>query len=150
MQRCSYSKYTMAFDTKNAAISTEVMKKLMFDPNISIFDDLDLAVRITLKSRIRYLPAVRVGHFHRSSLKSTIKTHFVRAFWCYRIYRKYKKGNYISQHIMFESMHLKNWVLFPFWMLFHFIIKPPGEAYFILVAELSWRAGVLWSIIKRH
>ena len=149
MQRCSHGNYTMAFDGKNSAIKAELMKELMFDPDIGMIDDVDLAVRITMKAKIRYLPSVRVGHFHRSSLKSTIKMYFVRAFWAYKIYSKYKKGNHTENYIMFESIHPKSWALFPFWMLFQFIKKPISETYFILIAELSWRAGLLWSKIRR-
>jgi glycosyltransferase involved in cell wall biosynthesis len=150
MQRCSDGKYIRTFDGKNAAIRAKLMKELMFDPNINWTEGLGLALRITMRTKIRYLPSVRVGHFHRSSLKGTIRTYFVRAFWSYRIYRKYKKGNYVRKYIMFESVHPKNWLLFPFWVLFNFIKKPINEAYFILVAELSWRAGLLWSMIKRY
>jgi len=149
MQRCGYGEYTTILDTKNSAIRAKMMKELLFDSGINVTDDLDLAIRITMKNRIRYLPEVKVGHFHRSSLKSTIKTYFVRGFWVYRIYRKYKKADYTRKDIMFESMHLKNWLLFPFWMLSQFIKKPFGEACFIFVAELSWRTGLLWAIIKK-
>jgi glycosyltransferase involved in cell wall biosynthesis len=147
MRRSSDGKYIRTFDGKNAAIRMGLIRELMFDPDIGMMSDLDLAVRITMEGRILYLPSVRVGHFHRSSLKSTIKTYFVRSFWSPRIYRKYKKDNYIRKYIMFESMDPKNWLLFPFWMLFQFIKRPASEAFFILVTELSWRAGVLWSII---
>ncbi len=149
MQRCGHGKYTTAFDTKNSAIRKELMRALMFDQDINVFDDLELGVRIGMNTRIRYLPSVTVGHLHRSSLKGTIKMYFSRAFWSARIYRKYKKIGYTIKNIMFESMRLKGWLAFPFWMLFQFVKKPIGEAYFILVAELSWRAGLLWSMAKR-
>jgi glycosyltransferase involved in cell wall biosynthesis len=150
MQRCGYEEYTSTIDTKNSAIREKLMKELMFDSEINVMDDLDLGIRITMKNRIRYLPLVRVGHFHRTSLKSTIKTNFVRAFWSFQIYRKYKKSGFVRNDIMFESMHLKNWLVFPFWMLFQFIKRPVGEACFILVSELSWRAGLLWAMAKRY
>lgn len=149
MRRCNYGKYTTTIDTKNFAIKASLIQELMFDPNIDVFDDLDLALGITPKTKIRYLSSVRVGHFHRSSLAGVIKTNFFRAFWSYRIYRKHKKrGSVRNDIVMFEGMRLKNWALLPFWMLFQLIKKPPGEACFILAYELSWRAGLLWAMIN--
>ena len=148
MQRCGHGEYTTAFDTKNSAIRKELMRGLMFDQDINVFDDLDIGVRIGMNAKICYLPSVIVGHFHRSSLRSTVKMYFSRAFWSAIIYRKYKKIGYTIKGIMFESMRLKEWLAFPFWMLFQFVKRPVGEAYFILVAELSWRAGLLWSMTK--
>jgi len=150
MQRCRQGEYIMTFDGKNAAIRTKLMRELMFDPDIIWSEGFGLVVRIFTRAKIRYLPFVRVGHFHSSSLKDIIKTRFDRAFWVYKIYQKYKKDGYIRGHVMFESIHLKNWLLFPFWLLFNFVKKPVGETYFILITELSWRAGLLWSIIKKR
>jgi glycosyltransferase involved in cell wall biosynthesis len=150
MRHYSHGGYITIFDTKNAAIRAQVLKKLMFDPDINISDDLDLAVRIIMENRIRYIPSVRVCHFHRTSLRSTVKTYFLRAFWSFRISRKYKKVNCSAVDTMFENMSLKRWIVFPFWVLFQFTKRPPGEAYFIFVSEFSWRAGLLWSIIKGY
>jgi len=149
MQRFSAGKYTRIFDSKNSAVTAKLMRSLMFDPTINITDDLGLAIRIAMKNKIRYLPDVKVGHFHRSTLKSTVNTYFTRAFWSAQVYRKHKKEYSAWNDILFENMSLKKWLVFPFWTLFQFIKSPLGEAYFILVSELSWRVGLLWSMIKR-
>jgi hypothetical protein len=75
--------------------------------------------------------------------------HFTRAFWTFKIYKKYKSLHANRNEVIFESMHLKNWLLFPLWMLLEFIKRPIGEAYFMLIAEFSWRAGILCSMLKQ-
>jgi len=148
MQRCSDGQYIRVFDGKNSAIKAVLMKKLMFDENFKILDDLDLTIRINPRAKIRYLPQVKVGHFHRNSFKSTIRMFFMRGFWAFRIYKKYKKNS--VNEVIFESMHIKNLAFFPFWAILQFVKKPFSEACFVLMAELSWRAGILWSILDKN
>jgi glycosyltransferase involved in cell wall biosynthesis len=150
MQRSGCGKYTTAFDGKNAAVRAGLMKVLMFDPSIRLIDDLDLGIRIARKTKIRYLPSLRVGHFHQNRMAGVIKTHFSRAFWAFKIYRKYEKDGDIGKNIMFENLSLGKWIIFPFWTLFQFVKRPPGQAFFIFVTEVSWREGLLWSLVKRY
>jgi len=49
---------------------------------------------------------------------------------------------------MLESVSFKNFLSFPFWMAFQFTRKPAKEAFFILVSEIFWRAGIACSMIN--
>ncbi|MCX6760308.1 MAG: hypothetical protein NTW46_03115 [Candidatus Nealsonbacteria bacterium] len=127
-------------DTKNFAIDAGLIKKLMFDSELNSMVDFDLYLRLKRLAKIQYLANVKVGHYHKRSMKEVVELNFRRGFWTKKIYDKYKGIN----EPMTESVSIYNFITFPFWMLLQFIKKPLGEAYFLLVSEVSWRAGILW------
>lgn len=137
-------KYISHIDTKNFAIKSSVMKELMFDPALRNLDDLDLYLRLKKNFRIKFEPAIIVGHNHKSSFVKVVKINFDRAYWAIRIYEKHKRAG-LKNEAMFESMSVKNFFFFPFWLIFQFIKRPLGEAFFLLVWETSWRVGFLWA-----
>jgi glycosyltransferase involved in cell wall biosynthesis len=148
IQRNLNGKYISHLDTKNFAIQADLMKKFMFDPKLKFFEDFDLYLRIKKISKIRYLPELKVMHMHKNSFNNVIKINFNRAYWCYKIYKKYKNEPGVKKEPMFESISFKNFFSFPFWMILQFFTKPSGEAYFILVSELSWRGGLICGMIN--
>lgn len=149
LKRCHVGKYRAYIDGKNFAIKAKLMKKLMFDPKIHVFEDLDFSIRIKKTTKIRSVPQVKVGHYYKDSFKKVVKMNFIRAFWTTKIYEKYKNNEIGTKNEpMFESISLKNFLMFPVWMALQFIKRPMGEAYFLLISEVAWRAGIIWGKIK--
>ena len=122
----------------------------MFEPKLNSLIDFDLYLRLKKLTKIRYVPEIKVGHYHKSSFVKTIELNFRRAFWSKKIYDKYKinKEN-LKNEPMLESISIKNFLTFPFCIIIQFLTKPMGEAYFKLVSETSWRAGIFWANIKK-
>lgn len=147
LKRSYHDNYIRHIDTKNFAIRSSLMKKAMFDTNIHNFEDLDLYLRLKKKTKIRFIESLRVGHYHKDSLVKTMLLNFDRAYWTTKIYKKYKNSELGKDTYMFESISLKNFLLFPFWLVIQFVKKPAGEAYFLLISELSWRAGLMWALV---
>ena len=135
--------YVSHLDTKNFAVKASLIKDLMFDPLIPCMEDFEFYLRLRKVAKIIFNPSIKVGHRHKSSLKDVIKINIDRAYWTKRIFEKYKKNKEFRKEPLFESMSLRNNLTFPFWMLLRFITKSPGEAFFTLVSEISWRIGLL-------
>lgn len=148
LERNSRDKYISHIDTKNFAIRSALMKKLMFDPALGNFEDLDLYLRLKKVAKIRFVPEVTVGHNHKSSFNEVMKINYNRGYWTARIYKKHNDVG-LRNEPMLESLSILNLLSFPFWMILQFFKRPPGESFFILVSELSWRLGLLSSLLKR-
>lgn len=147
-QRSRRGKYVVNLDTKNFAIKASLMKKMMFDPAMERQEDVELAVRSRKVLKIRFMPSVVVGHEHKSSFSDIVKLNLDRAYWTAKIFKKHKNNLNPDDSIMTESISVKNFLLFPFWMILQFVQRPAGEAFFILVSEVSWRAGIVWSVLR--
>lgn len=146
MERNTAGEYISHIDTKNFAIRASVIKDLLFDPGLYSFIDYDLFLRVKDSIKIRYMPDVKVGHYHKRSFREVVEVNFRRAYWTAKIYKKH--GSRSRRDPMTQSISLYNLLTFPFWMLLQFIKKPVSEAYFTLVSEISWRAGLLWAFLK--
>ena len=148
-QRISKNDYIDNLDGKNFAADGDIIRKIMFDPYIKMMDDLDLYIRIRLKkrSKVRFLPEVKVGHYHRSSMIKFTKMIFIRGFWAFNIYKKYNEEEK-KNIVMFESFSFKKNVIFPFWLAKQILTKNPADSFYITISELSWRAGIVWAILK--
>jgi GT2 family glycosyltransferase len=121
----------------------------MFNSLLESFEDFDFYLRLKKVARIRFNPLITVKHNHKSSLREVVKLNFDRAYWTVKIYKKFATAEGIKKEPMFESFSIKNLLSFPFWMLLQFLTKPIKEFYFILVSELSWRLGIIWSVIEK-
>lgn len=143
-------KYINHIDTKNFAIKTPVLKKIMFDPNLENFEDLDLYLRLKEIIKIKFIPSLVVGHHHINSFIETVRLYFDRGYWTKIIYAKYKTKDNINKDPMFESISFKNFLTFPLWICYQFLRKPNKESVFLLISELSWRAGILWALQKNN
>ncbi|MDP3974067.1 MAG: glycosyltransferase family 2 protein [Candidatus Daviesbacteria bacterium] len=147
LKRTTEGRYINHIDTKNFAIKSSTIKKIMFDANLENFEDLDLYLRLKKETKIRFIPLLKVGHNHKSSFIKTILSNFNKGFWTTKIYKKYKNSGFEKKHFMFESISLKNFFSFPIWLTLQFIKKPIGESSFLLISELSWRLGIIWALI---
>ncbi len=144
-----YGNYLNHVDTKNFAIRASLMKKMMFDSRLNNFEDFDLYMRLKRVAKIRFIPSIKVSHYHKTSFKKFIMNNFDRACWTKTIFDKHKKYHNMKKETMTQSVSIWNLILFPFWTAFQFLKKPFGEAFFILVSEVSWRVGLITSMIKK-
>jgi glycosyltransferase involved in cell wall biosynthesis len=142
--------YISMIDTRNFTIKSFVMKNLMFDSQIEVSEDFDFYLRFKEIAKVRFKPSVIVEHIHKTSFKEVIKLNFNRGYWIFKIYRKFSGDKEVRRELMFESISLGNFLSFPIWMMLQFLTKSTKEAYFILVSEISWRSGIIWSIIKNN
>ena len=149
LKRLTNGGYIALVDTKNFAIRTSIIKTIMFDSRFEAFEDYDFYLRLKSRVRIRFVPSVIVEHTHKSSFRQVVKLNFERAYWTANIYKKFKGIRDTKREPMFESISVRNFCLFPFWMVLQFLLKP-RRAFFILVSELSWRTGIIWGLVKNE
>lgn len=140
--------YVNHIDTKNFAVKAALMKQLQFDVRLGACEDFDLYLRMKGKAKIRFLPSVVVGHRHRSSFTKLVKMNFERAYWAAKIVGEQKQKHDLRRESMTESISLKNFFLFPLWMGLQFLKRPLGDSFFLLVSETSWRAGIIWGMLR--
>ncbi len=140
--------YVADLDTKNFAIKASIIKGMMFDPAIKTLEDAELAVRLREVLKVRFLPLLVVGHMHKSSFWGVVKLNMDRAYWAVKIFQKHKKCPYAMDTVMMHNFSFKNFILFPLWILFQFVKRPMGEAFFVLVSEISWRMGIIWAFVR--
>lgn len=148
IERCLRGKYINTIDGKNFAADAGLIKELLFDPNIKMLDDFDLYIRLKNRTKIRFLPKIKVAHFHKCSFFKTAKMNFVRGFWIKKVYNKYSDKSE-KNIVNFESISIRNNLTFPLWMALQLFRNNPKRSFFIFVCELSWRAGLILSLIKK-
>lgn len=139
--------YISHMDTKNIALQTSLIKKLMFDDKIGNSEDFELYLRLRELAKIRFIPSIKVGHYHKGSAIDVFKKNFDRAYWAQKIYLKYKKNKKIKNEPMFNTFSTRSFILFPIWMAFQFIKRPLKESIFLFIHEIAWRFGAIKGII---
>lgn len=141
--------YAHNIDTKNFAIRSDIMKELMFDSQLKALEDFEFYLRLKKIAKIRFIEDARVGHCHPSSFKKLARTNFDRAYAAKIIFDKHKGSSDLKNEPMTQSLSLINFLMFPPWILFQFFKKPFKDAYFTLVADASWRLGIIWSGLNK-
>ncbi len=148
VQRNLEGKYIAHLDTKNFAIRAPLIKMMMFDPQLRAMEDFDLFLRLREFLKVRFVPLVKVGHHHKDSFVKVLRTNYDRAYWLVKIFLKYGKDG--SFHPMMESISIKNFFVCFFWIILQFAKRPVDDAFFILISEVSWRAGILGAIFTEY
>ena len=143
LKRCTRGNYVKNLDTKNFAIKSHIMKRLMFDPGLMNLEDFDLALRMD-DLKIRSVPEIRVGHHHKGSFFDVVRMNFDRAYWTMKIYKKHRLNPELRKAAMFGSISTENILGFSYRIVLQFLERPVGESFFILVSETAWRIGLLW------
>lgn len=146
IQRQLVGGYLQTLDIKNFAIISTILKDVGFDPDAGFFEDIILYIRLRPRVKIRFVPDVPVGHFHRRSLAGVLRMNFIRAYWTYRAYRRLRSEVSRMDTVLWESISLTNLALFPFWVVLNFLTKPWSYAFYLLVADTAWRCGLAWGI----
>ena len=121
---------------------------MMFDPVMESQEDVELAVRLRRVLKIKFMPSILVGHEHKSSFFDIIKLNIDRAYWTTKIFKKHRNDLNLDDTIMTKSISAEGFILFPFWMVLQFVKRPISEVFFILVSEVSWRVGIVWSMLR--
>lgn len=142
--------YSEHLDTKNFAAKKEILKKYKFDENLKALEDFELALRLKKSNiKIRFLPKIKVKHFHPLNLKKIAKTNFGRGYWAKIVYDNYKKNtSLIRDTEMFKSISIKNYIKFPLWAIYQIFKNPPRDILYLLTKESSWRLGIIAEMIK--
>lgn len=140
--------YIRILDTKNFAIKKELMKQFLFNQDIGNLEDLELSLRLQGQVQIRFLPNVRVGHYHKSTMISYLRLNFNRGSWARKIYEIHKDSEFINKEPMFESFQLETekdvlWVLFK---QFIFSSQKRQDAFFTFISDLGWRLGMHYGV----
>jgi len=141
-------RYTKILDTKNFAVLASVIRKFMFNESMQYSEDLELAMRLREHVKIRYLPELKVGHYHQQNLRSWIKLSVIRGIWMQKIYKDFGHSKALKSEPLFEAFKLRTIFLSPIWVISQFFKRPFSEAYFILVSDISWKAGMLIGKIR--
>mgnify|MGYP000595608121 CR=1 FL=1 len=136
-------KYINMIDTKNFAIKTEELRKIMFDPELHSSIDLDFYIRARKKIKIRFLNNIKVLHYHRTKLFKIALRNFEQGIAAVKIYKKYKYDKSLLEIDVFNSLKFKNYITFPLWIFLKFFKIPFQQALFNLFYEGSWRLGSL-------
>ncbi len=140
-----YDNYANILDTKNFAIESLLIKKLKFDSELENCEDFDLGIRIREIKKIRFIPEIKVGHYHKSSFKTIIKLNFNRGYWVAKIYHKNIKENKNIKEPSFEFSKIKTIILSPIWLVSLFIKNDFKKAFFLSFWNGSWVLGFLCS-----
>ncbi len=143
--------YIRHLDTKNFAILTSLAKKIMFDSMIFNLEDVDFYLRSRKHAHIKFIPDVRVGHHHKSTVLKAARLNFNRGYWIYKIFRKhYSLDESIGKEIIFSGISFKSYLFYPKWIVSELFRKPISESYFNIIFDCGWRLGVLKGYLERN
>lgn len=141
----SNGKYINLIDTKNFAIRTDLIKKIMFDGYFDRAEDIELYLRLKNITKIRFIPDIKVEHLYNGSVLKYFSLQANRAYWTFKVYLKYKKSN-LKNEVAFRSFSFI-WFLSVMPFLIKKAIKKPDEFIFYLISEISWGLGIIRGII---
>lgn len=127
-------------DTKNFTCEAALLKRIGFDENFKSCEDLDLFFNLQKQGiKIKFLPDLRVAHFHDASVVEVFKTERSRAFSSAAILKKHGLPEFSKMSFM----------LFPFWALWQ-IIKSPYRAPYRILSDFAWKVGLIDYYFYKH
>lgn len=140
--------YVESLDTKNCAIKADLMKRMMFDPEIGNMEDFELYFRLKNIVKIRFLKNIKIKHHHKNTFFSWAKLQFNRGYWTAKIFKKYRDKENLKKEPMFDSFYLRNNLRILIKLLrcldkLHF-----RNFLFLLVSGIFWRLGNIYGHIK--
>jgi len=136
--------YIDVLDTKNFAVRSSVLKELQFDSSMKNSEDFEFSLRNSRRINIRYIPEVKVGHFHKSTLGVWLRLNFQRGYWMKIACNKNREKRYIRKEMIIESVKLSAIFLRPLLMISDFLKNPIRESYFFLVTDYAWMLGLYY------
>ena len=141
--------YINTFDPKNFSAKASILKKFGFSDEQVYMEDFEFYVQIKSKFKIRFIKVIKVGHHHRTTLMSIIKTNFTRAYWTGKLYKD-KKDSFpsLKKERMMTSHNTWKIILSPFIALSLFFKHPPSLAIYRIIVGTSWIAGTIYYKIK--
>lgn len=139
--------YIKNLDTKNFAIKSNLIKRMMFDSELGNMEDFELYLRLKNIAKIRFLKEIKLKHYHKNSFTSWAKLQFKRGYWTAKIFKKYKNKKNTPDEPMFESFYLKNNIK-ALIRLLKFLKEARFENFaFLLVSGIFWRMGNVYGQI---
>ncbi len=132
-------------DTKNFAISMEVLKIIGFTDRKYNGNDTDLSIRFQMQNlKLKFLSNIKVKHFNPFSCKDIMKRYFNRAAECAKISKDHK--HYLKHTSFLKQTNQTVWTFCKFFpgLLKTLLIYGPGYTYFDFITGISWRAGLLY------
>ncbi|MFA5484718.1 MAG: glycosyltransferase [Candidatus Pacearchaeota archaeon] len=143
--------YINYLDTKNFAIISSLVKKLMFNSSLVQMEDFEFYLRLKLNNyKIRFLKDVKVKHYHKTNFLDWIRVTFSRSYWNTQIFLLYKGRVNSSDFSNFGCFSVKSYLLFPLDIFFYFVRKPLFQSIFVLISDVSWRLGLIFGLIFRR
>ncbi len=136
--------YVTCLDTKNFAIKSDIMKKMMFDENLGNLEDYELALRMRGKVKVKFLENVKVKHFHKNSFSKWVKLQFNRAYWNSKIFKKHKNSFNFNNEIMMKDFYLKGNISLLPWIIRIFTTKSEKNRFFRICSGIAWKLGTLY------
>jgi glycosyltransferase involved in cell wall biosynthesis len=141
-------------DTKNFAILAAVLKESGFDSGMKSCEDWDLFINLKKRGvEIKFLPDLRVAHFHDSSARELFLTQRERGFFAAAIVDKQRCASWaesdFSSSSFLLSLRLRNFFFFPFWALWQFVVYPKAAPYRV-IADFAWKIGVISYHLHKH
>jgi len=140
--------YIHLVDTKNIAAKREVFEKYPFEKELVQMEDFEFSLKIRDNVKIRYLPEIKVGHYHKSTMLSWMRLSYERGRYVMKVYEFYRGKPVIDEEPMFESIHWQNMLLWPLWFLYQCVKRPSKRLWFIFISEVGWRTGLIRGMIK--
>lgn len=144
--------YITYLDTKNFAIKADLLKRLGFDSELTASEDWGLLVRLKKEGiKIKFLPALRVAHYHDASGLELFKTQFERGKNAALIIKSYQSDQKFKALFAGDagvnSFRVRNFLTFIPWALWQFIINPRRAPYKVL-DDFAWKAGIIAALIS--
>ena len=141
--------YITVLDTKNMAATTSLLQEYLFDELLGNIEDFELALRLRDHVPIRYAAEARVKHFHKTTMLSWMRLSFDRGFWVRRIYFLYRDDPRFKDESMFQNFRQGSCIYYLYLLAIEFTKRPLGDAFFIGISGIAWRAGALYESIRR-
>lgn len=139
LQNCQEGAYIGHIDTKNFAITADLVKSLRFDSRLKTCEDWDLYFRFrTLGKKVLLVEAAKVAHHHDFSARALFQTQFLRGQEMTLIAKK-----------LGLPIRLRDFFTFIPWSLWQ-VVTQPRFAPFNILADLAWKIGLLAAYKKKN
>jgi glycosyltransferase involved in cell wall biosynthesis len=140
-------RYVAHLDTKNFAVRAAALKAMLFDPELTAYEDWDLYMRFSAEGvKIRFLPDLLVHHAHDSSFSELVITQFYRGRGLMIAIAKHRHNSLLAATLGSDesalSVRWRNFLLFMPWAIWQFMARFRRAPY-LVAADFSWKLGVL-------
>ena len=143
-----WDKYIQFLDTKNIAFNASLIKSYAFNADQKTSEDFELLLRLDPGLKIRFLPEVKVGHRHSSTMHHWIKNTFEKGYWTGHAYSIHKEEEDLVNHPMFSFIKKKDGKDFIQTIFHQYLSGSAKTAFFNFCTGLAWRAGIYIETLK--
>lgn len=135
-----FPEYILRAPTMNLCLRTAIAKKVRFDENIQVGIETDFGYRLTGLGKMKYVPAAKVWHYHRTGVFAYFKQKRDQAAGAVQTYLRHKNriaGDHISTPTMMAQVPLSSIAIAGF--LLSILYKP---AIYVTFAGLALLAAI--------